>query len=665
MKEAQARFEQYIKRRFGQSSTLKHYHSDLNIFIEFIGDDKSPEAVTAADIDAYVDHQIAADLRPSTINRRSATLHSFFEYLAEENPELTWPNPVIGRRHYLKLGSHLPRDVSDADVARLFAVIDDERDRAIFGLMVGAGLRVGEVTAIGQADVEAPVESGQLAKLRVKGKGNKERMVWLTASLWEMVQGWLKVRPEVESDHLFISYRGGPLSVAGIQYRLKQHCQAAGVKFSCHQLRHTFGRRLSENGLPIDSLAKLLGHNRLETTQRYIDGADPTVRNDFTVAMAHLESSLSDEPAPPASPPQPNSATPFDSAPQSELLKLQQRLTDLPPWLAQAVEAYLNWRWSTWRARLAIKMGGDLISLVKRVWSWLDTHRCIDGWESFGRADLEAWLQAGVQDGLSQSALRTYLAHLRGLFSFLEQRDWPLDPGLFRIRLPKPEGDPLPQYLSEPEYRRLAQVVLEATEADTYKAYFDRAWFLTLAHTGIRLSELLDLRLEDLHLAEGYATIRGGKPRKDRVVYLTPVLATALSRYLHHRPDLAEVPYLFVSRGRAASVAVIGGRLKRYGEQAGLSVTPHRLRHTLATRLINQGVPIQSIRKLLGHRRLNTTQIYARIYDETLYEQFKAAMARLEAIEVEDWPGVEIPEKVSLHSDTFLPKIEVGFDNSV
>jgi integrase/recombinase XerD len=497
------------------------------------------------------------------------------------------------------------------------------------------------VAALSQTDMEAPAASGQWAKLRVRGKGNKERMVWLTTSLWERVQAWLKVRPEVESDYLFLSYRGGPLSVAGIQYRLKQHCQAAGVSFSCHQLRHTFGRRLTEHGLPIDSLAKLLGHTRLETTQRYIDGADPTVRHDFTVAMAHLETALSDEPAPPVSPPQPVGATPLDRAPQSDLLKLQQRLTDLPPWLAEAVEAYLKWRWPTWRARLAVKMGGDLISLVKRMWSWLDTHRQIDGWASLGRADLEAWLQAGVQDGVSQSALRTYLAHLRGLFGFLEQRDWPLDPGLFRVSLPKPEGEPLPRYLSETEYRRLAQVILEATEADTDNAYLDRAWFLTLAHTGVRLSEMLDLRLEDLHLAEGYALIRGGKPRKDRVVYLTPALATALSRYLHHRPDLPGVPYLFVLRGGGVSAKVIRRRLKRYGQQVGLSVTPHRLRHTLGTRLINQGVPIQSIRKLLGHRRLNTTQIYARIYDQTLYEQFKAAMSRLEAIEVEDWPRVE------------------------
>jgi site-specific recombinase XerD len=84
--------------------------------------------------------------------------------------------------------------------------------------------------------------------------------------------------------------------------------------------------------------------------------------------------------------------------------------------------------------------------------------------------------------------------------------------------------------------------------------------------------------------------------------------------------------------------------LARYAVQGGVQVTAHRLRHTLATWLINQGMPIHSLPKLLGRQYLNTTQIYARIYDKTLYEQFKTAMSRLEAIPVDDWPGVDVSE---------------------
>ena len=168
MNEALARFEQYLKRRFGKSSTLKHYRSDLNIFIDAI-DEKSPEAVSPTDLDQFIEQQIAAGLSPTTINRRLSSIHSFYEYLASEQLEQNWPNPVISRRHYLKTGSRLPRDVSDDDVARFFAVIDDDRDRAMFGLMVGAGLRVGEVADLRLDGIEEPLNPDQLVKLRVRG----------------------------------------------------------------------------------------------------------------------------------------------------------------------------------------------------------------------------------------------------------------------------------------------------------------------------------------------------------------------------------------------------------------------------------------------------------------------------------------------------------------
>ena len=140
MRQACTRCSHY-RRRFGRSTTRKHYLSDLNTFLQMLGE-KTPGDITAADIDTFIDRQIASGLCPSTINRRLSTLHSFFEFLAAEQPERPWPNPVYYRRHQLKAGSQLPRDVRDSHVARLFAVITDLRGRAMFGLMVGAGLRV-------------------------------------------------------------------------------------------------------------------------------------------------------------------------------------------------------------------------------------------------------------------------------------------------------------------------------------------------------------------------------------------------------------------------------------------------------------------------------------------------------------------------------------------
>jgi len=628
VQQAQERYERFLKRRFPQSTTPKHYRNDLHLFVRHI-EVQSPQKVTPADVDQFIEAQIAANLNPTTINRRLASLHTFFEFLAQEDPYQNWPNPVNHRRHRLKRGSHLPRDASESDVTRLFLHIDGPRDRAMFTLMLGAGLRVGEVAKLKLEDVQAP-ESGQLAKLRVHSKRDKERIVWLTSALWQTLQTWLKQRPCVPANAVFLNHHQHPLSVSGIQYRFKGHCQAAGVKLSCHQLRHTFARRLVEGGLPLNSLAKLLGHAHLQTTQLYIDGADVGVRADFEQAIAQRNSGLFQNRQRPLLKPQMKSATSCRRPGPKQLHKLRQQLTVFPAWLAEAMDVYLSWRWPTWRAQTAYHSGQNLISVMRRIWNWLSEHRQVEGWQSLHRADLELWVQACCEKGLNPQATRQYLDQFRMLLRFLHRRDYPIDSELFRVQPPRSQRKRLPRHLSETEYGCLESVVLQATGQVGYAACLDRAWFLTLAHTGVRVSEMLDLRLEDVNLEAGYITVRGTKADRDRVVYLTLPLQEALETYLKRRVKVAEDDHVFLLQpGRCPTARTILRRLDFYGQQAGVKVTPHRLRHTLATRLTNRGMPIGSLRKLLGHKHINTTQIYAHVYDETVYEQFQAAMVRV------------------------------------
>ncbi len=145
-----------------------------------------------------------------------------------------------------------------------------------------------------------------------------------------------------------------------------------------------------------------------------------------------------------------------------------------------------------------------------------------------------------------------------------------------------------------------------------------------------------------LRLAAGRAIVRGSKPGHDRALYLTPALIEALKRFVPQRPDLAGEDHVFLLHRRLPCVWTIRDRLTKYSEQINLHVTPHRLRHTFATRLINRGLSIQSLRKLMGHRSIDTTMIYAQIYDETLYAQFRDAMSQMESIAVEDWPQPRI-----------------------
>lgn len=188
-------FGKYLYRRYGDRSTPKHYLSDLAIFLAYL-DETPVTAVKAKDIDGFVDQQHAQKLAPATINRRLATLRTFFECLAAEEPDKPWPNPVNWRRHGVRVGKAPPRDALDKEVERLFGVIKDARDAAMVGLMVGAGQRVSEVVDLRMDALARVNPAEQLVLLRVKGKGHKERIVWLTATWHAKVLAWLAVRPE-------------------------------------------------------------------------------------------------------------------------------------------------------------------------------------------------------------------------------------------------------------------------------------------------------------------------------------------------------------------------------------------------------------------------------------------------------------------------------------
>jgi len=637
MNEATERFECYLRRRYSDRSTPKHYLSDLRIFVRHIGH-KPPTEVKVQDIDSFVDHQVKRGLSPATINRRLSTLHTFFEFLASEDPDRPWPNPVIWRRHKVKQGEHLPRDVPDVVVERLFAAIDSDRDRAMFALMIGAGLRVGEVADLRLQGLEAPSSPEQMARLRVEGKGRKERVVWLTPLLYATVQTWLQQRPASVSEHLFLNQHARPLSEAGIQYLLKQHAERAGVQLTCHQLRHTFGRRMTEQEMPIESLSKLLGHARVQTTQVYTAGADPKLRQTFAQAMAQLaetsppSSNSSDVPSDFLVP----SARQREQADPADLEACFTIFDSLPAWVQEPLQTYLTRRWRNWQPHLARRHGRCVAHRLRSIWRWLFDHYSLSSWSDLQRSQLEAWLDARQEAGNAASTRSTNLSAFLSFLRFIVDQDISLDANLFRTTFPELPAA-LPRHLSEPEYQRLEQTVLAQTVQETPTDTRERAWFLTLVYTGLRISELLNLRLADLDLTGGRLIVRGGKNTRDRVVYLTPILAQALQNYLSHRKSAA-TDHLWLRNEQPMQEHQVRQSLHHWGHISDVEVTPHRLRHTFATRLINQGVSLVSLQKLMGHKHLHTTQRYARVYDATVQEQFQRAMANLEGIAVHDWP---------------------------
>jgi site-specific recombinase XerD len=635
MRTAIANFKAYLQRRYPDRSTTKHYLSDLNIFSQFVGG-KSPREITVRTIDAFIQAQQAQKLKPTTVNRRLSAISSFFEFLIAEAEDDTWRNPVRWQRHSVRTGHHLPRDVNDETAETLLRVVRDPRDRAIFTLMLKAGLRVGEVVSLTLNDIEPPVQHN-LARLRVCGKGRKERPVWLTQEAWLELAVWLKLRPEGDSQALFLNQHARPLSVSGIQYRLRQYRQQAGCELTCHQLRHTFARRLAEQQVPVDSLAKLLGHNDLQTTQLYIDGAAPTVRQDFEQAMQSLinqpVSNHSSAISLPAATPSTNER-PVDDV----VLEQVSHLTaDLPTWLAQAVHLHTRRRMARWSDhRLKAETYSHLNKLA-RVCRWLVSHRHWMNLNQLQRVDLVAYVHSRQQAGRKPNTIQAELTVFRAFWRDLLDQELVANQAILKVKAPA-SSQQLPRYLTPTEFQRLLAVIETQTQTDQPNDRLNRAWFYLLAHTGLRASELLNLRLNDCDLTGKRLRIHGGKGNLDRVVPMTDKLVSVISAYVVVR-ETAPTDHLLTFQGAALNYSLVAARLHHFGQKADIEpLTCHRLRHTLATLLVNQGMPITSLQKLLGHRDINMTLIYAKVFDETLRQQFATAMAQIESIAVADWP---------------------------
>lgn len=151
----------------------------------------------------------------------------------------------------------------------------------------------------------------------------------------------------------------------------------------------------------------------------------------------------------------------------------------------------------------------------------------------------------------------------------------------------------------------------------------------------------------DLDLAIRWVRIERGKGQKDRRVCLSRTVVAALRAYLAVRGPAA-TDHLFLFRHRPLSRYYCWSRLRTYGRGCGIAVTPHQLRHSFGTLLLNAGAPVMTVQTLLGHRRLETTLVYAHLYDGTIAADYDRAMATIERVlNTDSSPGkAEIEETV-------------------
>jgi site-specific recombinase XerD len=296
-----AGFETWLLNEDKGDKTVRTYISAMKEFLKWYGDTEGnpfePQNVKPVLLQDYRSYmQTVKNRKPATINKALATLKTFFSWATDAGH--VDANPALKVKMKRVQQTHAPKWLNDAEMNRLLYAVEGQkndfkraRDVAIVRSMLDAGLRVEEVSKLRIQDADFKGETVNV----VNGKGGKYHSVPMTKELRKVLKTWMACRVDSNkpahqaSDYVFVSERSGQMTTRGISYVVDGHLENCGLLdrtqdgnktegFSCHSLRHTFCKRLVNAGWSIQNVAKVAGHDSIQTTQRYVEPSQDELR---------------------------------------------------------------------------------------------------------------------------------------------------------------------------------------------------------------------------------------------------------------------------------------------------------------------------------------------------------------------------------------------------
>jgi integrase/recombinase XerC len=259
--------------------------------------------------------------------------------------------------------------------------------------------------------------------------------------------------------------------------------------------------------------------------------------------------------------------------------------------------------------------------------------------------DARSYLAHLNERGYSKATIARKLATLRSFYKYLVKTNRCSVNPLTAVRTPKQEKK-LPRFLEYAEVKRL----LETPPTDSWLGARDRAILETLYSTGVRVSELVGLNMDDIDFLSEVIHIRG-KGKKERITPISSSALQAIQHYMEYRNKRAQnnshfdSKVLFVNKhGHRLSTRSVRRKMDKYLKMAGLdpAISPHTLRHSFATHMLNNGADLRSVQELLGHQSLSTTQVYTHLTTRKLKDVYENAHPR-ENLEAGEYASQESP----------------------
>ncbi|MEG3617217.1 tyrosine-type recombinase/integrase [Magnetovibrio sp. PR-2] len=262
---------------------------------------------------------------------------------------------------------------------------------------------------------------------------------------------------------------------------------------------------------------------------------------------------------------------------------------------------------------------------------WLKRTRCED---PFAKDAISDWVLALQDRVMAPASIKRRIACLKVMCRWLEDEEVIESSPFHRMRLTVRLPRQLPKNIKRGELKALFAAARRASNAGP-----KRMTWLTLRlgmelmfTTGVRVGELCAIRLHDIDFSEGSISIRGKGNRERRVYFVDDDMRRFVERYLKTREKLGtQSEYLLINGwGSPVTPDFIRRQLKKLAARAGIErpITPHMLRHSAATELLENGVDIRYVQKLLGHSSISTTEIYTHVSDASLRTAIKSANTR-------------------------------------